>query len=149
MIVNATREHIEYVIRNMRDDDYKEVMLTQWDNDIDRLIESCVSVAGVKLAVVNDGIPVCIFGVAPLHPGVGQGWLIGTDDIGRCGVEVAHACRRVIRTLLSKELNRIQAFSADFHSQAHVWLWLVGFKKESTLHKYGKDGSDFYLFVAT
>lgn len=149
MVVNATRPHIDEVIRSIRADDLREVMLTRWTTSIDELADSCEQAPGVKLAILKDGKAVCLFGVVPISPTVGQGWLVGTDEIGLIGVEVAHACRRVVRTLLALDARRIQAFSADFHTQAHAWLELIGFERESVMRKYGNDGSDFICFAAT
>lgn len=149
MIVKATPEDIEEVCRNIRDDDFREVIATRWTDSIDDLIASFVSAPGGKFAVIHDDRAVGIFGVCPVTPGVGQGWLVGTPEIGLCGVEVAHACKKVIRTLFSLDTHRVQAYSASFHSQAHEWLELIGFKRESTMRQFGKDGSDFYCYAVT
>lgn len=149
MIVKATPEDIAEVCRNLREDDYREVMATRWSDSIDDLIASFVSAPGGKFAVIHDDRAVGIFGVCPVTPGVGQGWLVGTPEIGLCGVEVAHACKKVIRTLLSLDTHRIQAYSASFHEQAHEWLELIGFQRESTMRQFGKDGSDFYCYAVT
>ena len=55
-----------------------ELSQTHWP-DAD-LSETFVSAPGAKYAVIYDGVPVCVFGVVPLFPGVGQAWLIGTDE---------------------------------------------------------------------
>lgn len=147
MIVKATREDIEQVCRNLRADDLREVMATRWTDSIDDLICSFCATPGGKFAVIHDDRAVCIFGVSAALPGVGQGWLVGTDEIGLCGVEIAHACKKVISTLFENGVHRIQAFSADFHTQAHEWLELIGFKKESTMKSFGKNGEDYYCFA--
>ena len=144
MIVKATDSHILHVCRHIRADDRRELLLTQWGDDLN----SISGAPGVRYAVLRNGFPASVFGVVPLFPGVGQAWLIGTDEIGKCGVEVAHACKKIIDALLDSGVHhRIQAFSADFHTQAHTWLKLIGFEQESTLRKFGKDGSDFYCFA--
>lgn len=148
MIEQATSEHIRYVCDNIREDDMDELLLTSWVNDVGDLVDSLYCAAGSKIAVLHDGVPVCIFGVVPLFPGVGQAWLVGTDFIGSSGVEVAHACKTTIKTLKSGHMHRIQAYSAGFYTRAHRWLEMIGFRKESTLHKYGRDASDFYCYVA-
>lgn len=149
MIVKATKEDIEEVCRNIRSDDLKEVMATRWTESIDDLIHSFTLARGGKFSVIHNDKAVGIFGVVPVTPGVGQGWLIGTDEIGLCGVEVAHACKKVIKALLDLDTHRVQAYSASFHHQAHQWLELIGFRRESTIRKFGKDGSDFYCYAIT
>ena len=146
MISKASIEDLREVCRNIRRDDLREVLMTQWGDD---LADSLVVAPGVKVAVRNRFGAVAVMGVVPVWPNVGQAWLIGTDEIGKHGVEVAHAAKRVIKTLLNLEMHRIHAYSASFHTQAHQWLELIGFRKEATLKQYGKTGEDFYLYAIT
>lgn len=143
MIVKATSEHLSFVLSHIRDSDRKELLLTQWGDSISEISHA----PGAQYAVLRDGLPVCVFGVVPLFPGVGQGWLIGTDEIGKSGVEVAHACQTVVNTLLDGHMHRIQADSAEFHTQAHTWLELIGFSRESRMVGFGKDGTDFFRYA--
>lgn len=146
MIVRAEYDHIRDVICAMRADDLREIEETCWARDHE---ESLLNTHGVRVAVVHDGKACAVMGVVPIWPNVGQAWLIGTDEIGNHGVEVAHAAKRVIKTLLDLEMHRIHAYSAAFHTQAHQWLEMIGFRRESTLKQYGKTGEDFYLYAIT
>lgn len=147
MLEKATDSAILHVCQNLRETDRMELSLTHWpDADI---AQTFICVPGAKYAVLRNGVPVCVFGVVPIFPNVGQAWLVGTDEIGKSGVEVLRACRTVINTLMNGHMHRIQAFSAAFYTQAHRWLENVGFHQESTLSKFGKDGSDFLVFAVT
>lgn len=147
MITSATPSDILHVCRHLRADDRREIDLTRWAEEA--IEGSFLRPPGSRFCVAQKGIPVCVFGVVPLFPGVGQAWLIGTDEIGRSGIEVAHACKTVLKTLLASEMHRIQACSADFHLRAHAWLEMLGFRCESVMRKFGKDGSDFYCYAIT
>lgn len=149
MIVKAKWPDILEVCLNLRQDDFDEVMATRWTDDPYDLASDFAHAPGGKFAVIHNDKAVCIFGVSPRTPGVSQGWLVGTNEIGKHGVEVAHACKKVIRGLFDADVHRIQAYSAAFHHQAHEWLEMIGFKRESTLSKFGKDGSDFYCYAIT
>jgi RimJ/RimL family protein N-acetyltransferase len=149
MIVKATWPDILEVCLNLRKEDYDEVMLTRWTESEYDLASDFAHSPGGKFAVIYNDKPVCIFGVSPRTPGVNQGWLVGTDEIGKAGVEVAHACKKVIKTAFDNEVHRIHAYSSEFHHQAHEWLELIGFKRESTMKSFGKDGSDFYCYAVT
>ena len=149
MIVKATWPDILEVCLNLRADDLTEAMLTRWTDCPYELAADLAQVPGGKFAVIHDDKPVCVFGVATRGPGLGQGWLVGTDEIGKAGVEVAHACKKIIKSLFDNDVNRIQAYSADFHEQAHQWLEMIGFQRESVMKSYGKDGSDFYCYAVT
>lgn len=147
MIVKAEPAHILNVCQHIRADDLREISETRWTSE--DIAESLWQVPGGKFAVVHDGIPVALLGVVPVWPGVGQAWLIGTDEIGSRGVEVMKASKRIIKTLLDLEMHRIHAYSAVFHTQAHRWLEMIGFRRESTLKQYGKTGEDFYCYVVS
>lgn len=149
MIVKATWPDILEVCLNLREDDLREVMLTRWTDSPYDLAADFARCPGGKFAVIHNDKAVCVFGVTAALPGVGQGWLVGTDDIGKCGVEVARAAKKTIATLFNTGVHRVQAYSADFHTQAHQWLELVGFKRESVMRSFGKDGSDFYCYTVT
>lgn len=149
MIVKASFPDIIEVCINLREDDLAEVMSTRWNNDPFELAADLYRSPGGKFAVIHDDNPVCILGVATSTPGVGQGWLVGTDQIGLAGVEVAKAAKRIIATLFENDVHRIQCYSASFHTQAHKWLELIGFQKESVMKSFGKDGTDFYCYAIT
>jgi RimJ/RimL family protein N-acetyltransferase len=149
VIVAATAEDIRHVCGHLREDDRREVMLTRWSDDTGDLAENILALRSGKYAARRNGRAVAVFGVEPVTPGVGQGWLVGTDEIGACGIEVAHACRRIVRTLFATGVHRIHAFSADFHHEAHAWLEAIGARREATLHAWGKDGTDFFCYAVT
>lgn len=148
MIANATWNDALHVALNMREEDRAEVMATSWTDCPFEFAVECMRTPGQTLAVRDEnGVAVCIGGVALNQPGVGQAWLVGTPDIGRLGVEVAHLTKLVFATLMKDGIvHRIQAHSAATHVWAHRWLQLVGLKEESRLPKYGKGGEEFILF---
>lgn len=148
MIAEATWQDVLHVALNMREEDRAEVMATSWTDSPFDFAADCMRAPGSRLAVRDrDGVPFCIGGVALHQPGVGQAWLVGTNDIGRHGVEVAHITKRLFRALFDDGVvHRIQAHSAANHTWAHKWLGLVGLKEESRLPKYGKAGEEFIVF---
>lgn len=81
MIVKATPEDILEVCHNLRADDRAECLATRWTDSVDDLANDFIRAPGGKFAVIHDDRSVCIFGVSPVSPGVGQGWLVGTDDL--------------------------------------------------------------------
>jgi hypothetical protein len=148
MITHATWQDILHVAMNMREDDRAEVMATSWTDDVFDFAVECVRSPGVKLCVKDkDGIPVCVGGVANHQPGVGQAWLVGTEDIGKMGLYVATAAKGLFRSVMDHGgVHRIQAFSSATHHRAHEWLKLMGFSEESRMPNYGKAGEEFITF---
>ena len=148
MIVEITWDRAVFVSTHMRIDDFREVMANRWDESPYSFAADCMRLPGPKMCcVANDDTPVAIGGIAANIPGVGQAWLVGTDRIGSHGVEMAHACKTLISRLLNDgAMHRIQAFSAEFHSQAHQWLKAIGFSEESRMPRYGKSQENYRVF---
>ena len=148
MLTIAKESHILDVFQNMREDDLREVLATFRSDSKGDLAQSLINAPCVKYAVIHDHRACALMGISPVWPGVGQAWLIGTHEVGSYGVEVAHAAKIVINNHL-KSMHRIHAYSAEFHAQAHQWLEMIGFVRESTLKQYGKNGEDFYCYAIT
>jgi len=148
MIVPMTIDHALFVSRNMREVDFAEVMATRWDDDVDNFALESFRLPGIAYTAINDknGLPVCIGGVAFHSPQVGTAWMVATDDFLSVALSVTRHVRRVIKTLLASELQRIHAFSADFHTDAHRWMQRCGMQCERTVPALGKNGEDFIVF---
>lgn len=150
MIETLRIDQAIYVARRMRDADFREVMATRWDDDHDRFAIDSFQLPGVAWAATDgEGLPVAIGGVAMHTPGVGTAWLVATDDFPRVALSVTRHVRRVVARLLDGHLNRIHAFSAAFHADAHRWMSRIGMRPEATLKAFGKRGEDFVMYVIT
>ena len=147
MIREATFDDILHVCKHMRKDDYEEVMANRWDSSVEAFAKECENLPGVTVVAVVGGIPVAIGGVALWIPGVGQAWMICTDEIGKSGVRMIHACKKILNSMIDNGVvHRIQAFSIASHRRAHHWLQAVGLKKEAVMPCYGKNKEDFIVF---
>lgn len=146
-IVDLIPEDALYIAQHMRAIDAREVNATRWSESPFDLAVECVRAPGKSWAALVDGIPVAMGGIALNQPAIGQAWLIGTDDLSRAGLTLTRFCADVTRRMLSEDsgINRIQAFSAGFHTEAHAWLKAVGLNAVVPLPKYGKSGEDFLL----
>ena len=94
--------------------------------------------------VLADNKPVVIGGVSNLWEGVGEGWMIASQDIRS---HMFYVCKQV-RKYLTKQVKlmnilRLQAVvSADNSDVYNFATKFLGFKYEGYLHHYGMDGSD-------
>ncbi len=99
----------------------------------------------VYVAKDENGTPVAVGGVARNEPLIAQAWLFGTKNISRCKLEIA----KLVRSLTSDAVRAgltVQARSAAFHTEAHRWLKVLGFKQVGVLEGYGMGGEDFVVF---
>lgn len=146
----ATWEDMIEVSRNMRQDDWDEVMATRWDDSPYSFAADHMRLNGPKYVIrANDDSPVCVGGIAVHQPGVGQAWLVGTNRLFERRKEIWHVVKTVINHYMHKHdtpLHRIHAFSAYNHKMSHRWLEKIGFKQEAVMQSYGKHGEDFIVF---
>lgn len=148
----ATWEDMIHVSTHMRKDDFDEVMATRWDDSPYSFAAEHMKLNGPKYVVRNsEGEPTVIGGIAVHQPGVGQVWLVASNGIKQCKIEVAKVAQSVIDYYMQKideslRLHRLQAFSAESHTMAHRWLKKMGFRQESTLPAFGKHGENFLVF---
>jgi hypothetical protein len=146
VIVEATWEDALEVCLNMRGSDREEVMATRWSDSPYEFAADCMRAPGSRFTAIYEGRPVMLGGVAMNQPGIGQAWMVGTDEIGKLGVEIAHASKAIFSRLLEGHVHRIQAYSIATHQWAHSWLRKIGFVEAASLKQFGKRGEDFVLF---
>ena len=119
----------------MRDRDWDEVRAC-FDGDRDdwvsAIMDGCVPQAyDYEVAWLDrDGIPVAIGGYRPVTPAQWTAWLVGTEHIGRCGVEIHHWSARTMQMLCDKGVLRIVAGGMDEHKEGERWLRRLGFRRE-------------------
>lgn len=132
----------------MRQIDLDEVMGLRWNSDPAQFAQEMVALGGPAYAIcLPDGVPAVIGGVTLVSPRVGSAWCVGTQDWARVAIETTRVARKLMRSLMAHDCHRIQALSADFHTQSHAWLRGIGFQYESTMKKIGKHGSDYLMFA--
>lgn len=143
MIVPLTSELANVLAFTMREEDVREIMAMRHDEYRHEFAEECAHCGG-WCCLNKDGVPVAMGGVYECWPGVGNAWMVGTDDFARHGIEITRKSKKVLENL--PHLHRIQAYSAAFHTVSHAWLERLGFRRGAVLPKLGKGGEDFIVF---
>lgn len=149
MIREASLWDLMYVSANMRDIDRAEILPMRWDDDLERLAVEAYQWPGLRYACIGPGgLPVAVAGMAYHRPGVGGAWAWGTAAFREHRMEITRAARRGLAALFaSGTVHRIEAASWAGHREAHQWLRILGFRRESVLPRYGRGGEDYELFV--
>lgn len=146
MIELATIDDVLYVARNMREDDMREVVADSRIRTPEAIAAVCMMLpCTVYVAKDRDGTPVAVGGVARNEPLFAQAWLFGTKHISRCKLEIAKLVHSLTADAVRDGLT-VQARSAAFHTQAHKWLRVLGFRQVAVLENYGMSGEDFVVF---
>lgn len=88
--------------------------------------------------------PVFIIGCAPVAPGVGSPWLLGTDEVALYPGALTRIAKRhiaIMRETYPVLLNYVDERNAD----SVGWLRLLGFKVDEPV-PYGVEGRPFHRF---
>jgi hypothetical protein len=135
------------VLGNLRPSDAAEIEATIWQGSAQATGHLILTVPGPKWeARTVGGEPAAIGGFTPVWPGLGSGWIWGTDKWDEVVMEVTKAMRRSILPSLDRRgLHRLEARPMAANIATIRWLGLVGFSFEAVTPRFGRGGEDFAL----
>ena len=127
--VRAARlEDALVVAANMREADRREVWASSHSTP-ERAIRESLRVSTSAWVGYYDGVPVCVFGVAPLNmiAGIGSPWLLGTETLAERPASFLRRCRPYVRKMLAvypKLVNHVD----ERNEASKRWLSWLGFE---------------------
>ena len=126
-IIEATPEHIEYIIKNLRRSDILEAIAVT-GGSYDVAVRISVLLSDVCLSGLCEGIPVCLFGVVPasMVERSGRIWLVGTDNIDKYKLTFLRENRRLVKDLLNG-YDLLYNYVDCRNKTAIKWLRWLGF----------------------
>lgn len=139
---------VEYLCRNMRELDAREIYNLQDHDNPFRLARDVVLAATYGKAAIAEhgGKPAAIIGVSPLRAGIWSAWAFGTRDWSRCAIELTRYAANELRPFVIARAHRLQCESRVDHHDAHRWLQRLGARPDGLMRGYGRDGSDYIMF---
>jgi hypothetical protein len=147
LIQGLTPIGLEYVLGNLRPSDAAEIRATIWLGSAKATAELVERIPGPKWeARTVLGEPAAIGGFVPVWPGLGSGWIWGTDRWDEVVMEVTRALKRnILPSLDRRGLHRLEARPMAANVATIRWLQLVGFGFEAVTPRFGRGGEDFAL----
>lgn len=147
MIQGLTIEGLLWVLGHLRGHDEAELLATVDQGDIETTGHLIWMIPGPKWeALAPDGEPAVIGGFTPIWPGLGSGWMWGTDRWDEVVLEVTRAMKRhILPALDAKGVHRIECRPMADNVAAIRWLELVGFRQEAVTAQFGRGCQDFVL----
>ena len=148
MIGGLTPGGLEFVLGNLRDADEAEMRATVYQGSAEATAKLVAGVPGPKweARADSDGEPVAVGGFVPTWPGVGSGWMVGTDRWDEVVVEVTRAMKRhILPSLDARGVHRIECRAMAANTAAIRWLDMLGFKREAVIAQFGQGREDFVL----
>lgn len=153
MIAPLTHTALEIVCLNMRERDRIEVFAIQPHESPIRLAhEAAHEIRNKGRGCIGysprSGKPCAVAAFTERWPGMWEIWMFGTDEFKDCAIELIRWFRKTAVDILSNCAgHRLQCDSRFDHTEAHRMLKAFGAIEETTLRRYGKDGSDYIRFV--
>lgn len=136
-----------YVFANMRDMDREEVMCQMPDGIRMHEIAWAMIQNGDNFVAKHKGVPVMVYGTAPMNIATLSIWAIGTKRTFRVLPAVT---RHVIHDHLPARLEQgfvsMEARSHVGHAEAHYWMRSTGAVALGEPFVYGREGTKFLLF---
>ncbi|RAU21077.1 hypothetical protein CU669_15080 [Paramagnetospirillum kuznetsovii] len=146
-VVTAEAWHIPYIVVGMREADRDEVWASSHALPIDAL-ERSLSASTMAWTGMVDGIPVCMFGVAPrslLDGRVGAPWMLGTYEVERHSKAFLRRNKAYVAQML--EAYPVLENHVDVrHGISIKWLQWLGFTI-GPVAPHGPDDMPFHKFT--
>jgi hypothetical protein len=141
---------VTYQLKRFMREDYAALTDTPERDVIDVLgstVMTAYEQAGSSLTLYANGQRLCCGGLYRLWPGVAEAWIAVSADAHKHPVAVVRYARSVIdEGVRTWHLTRVHSHvRADF-MVARKFMEHLGFELESTLPKFGPDGSDYVMY---
>ena len=95
----------------------------------------------------DEGKPIAICGVTPVWTGVGDLWVVMSDEAYRQAAVTARHLRQLTEDAREVILaHRLQATVADDNERMMTFLKKLGFEQEGCLRAYYEPGRDYLMF---
>lgn len=148
-LTDCDYESVLYVARHMREMDKREIYALRFADEPFHLMNDVMAQPHFSWIGWHQGLPCAVFGGMEIHPGVWSMFMFATDDFPKIALGVTRFAKNGLLPQLWGRLSahRLQAHSHEGHRDAHRWLKRLGCEKEAVLRGYGRDGSDYGLWV--
>lgn len=145
-IVPATLDHIRDITKKVRPEDRAEL----WASSLavpEKAMEDGLTYSKTAYTGLLDGVPVCMWGVAPvcLLNRLGAPWMVGTSDLDDNALAFLRVCRAPLLELFG-EYDRLENYVDARNVKAIRWLKFMGFKVDETAEPYGMFKMPFHRF---
>lgn len=149
-LVETTLEHLVYLCRRMRPDEWDQIRAFYDIDDPDQVAAMIYAKASAKFTVLHeDGTPAVAGGWDCIAPGVWQAWMVGTL-VGweRQWRSITKASRWMMATMFERGIaRRMEMQSIASRVCAHQW-YIDGLKMrfEGVKYGFGRNGEDVHFF---
>ena len=145
LIRKPTKEDVDYLIKNIRDEDQIEIVAAGGVS-IEEVIGSMGHLIDQSYVWEVNGEVICLFGITPdeTNEDVGIAWLLSTKGFNRYAFEFAGRCKDVFNPL-AREFKYIYNYIHEENKLSIKWLKWLGFDILPA-EPIGNKGANFHKF---
>lgn len=144
-VARSVAEDPERLAPYLRQVDRDEVMAAVGIEPLEALRIGYDMSADPQTIVAEDGVPVAMFGVTPIAPGIGSPWLLGSGLIEERWVEFVRRSRDEFHRLRA-DWGLLTNFIDERHTSNIRWLRWLGFHMAERVPHYGVGRLPFIRF---
>ena len=154
-ILKNTVIHPDFQILPFRERHLENVNIAQYES---RYIESLAkgyhkttfNHDGLSYTYISDGEILCCFGVQLLWQGVGELWMMPSDNDDMFLISHMSKISELIDIIIKDfSLNRLQIQVTVPNERTLCFVKSIGFEIEGTLKNYGPEGNDYFMLART
>ncbi len=145
----ADFEAVFFILQHMRISDRKEILATEFDDDLERIARKFTDCCDWAWVFCNkDGKAIAFLGAAHLWPNVAQIGFIATDDWSQIASTVSRWLYKMQSFILQHyKISHLFCFMDKQHKKSEKWLRWLGFKSKGILENFGKNKEDLVIMT--
>ena len=106
------------------------------------------SATGIACTAMLRGKIACCFGVNKLWPGVGEGWMLTTNQVATAPVSLTRGAYRYFNLIATDMVLRRLQLTVNVENDLAVrWADALQFTPEGLLKNYGPDGANYRMYA--
>ncbi len=140
---------LEFVVFHMRERDKEEIFNNlPTDNPLEwaAMCQQAVDRRGMAWTAFFNGRPTACLGAFEQFPGNWQIFSFGSEQFQRVVTAFLPCYRKLVTHARELGCHRMECKSLADYTEAHKFLELMEFRRECTLHQYGRRRQDYILF---
>lgn len=148
LIKAAEYNDIHHILQNMRPHDQKEILATEFDDDLARIAQKFTNHCElVWVFCLPHGKPVAFLAATRLWPYFAQVGFVATDDWQQIALPVSRWLKLNGTKFLNHfSVNGLICFVEDNHHQSQKWLKWLGFTPQCQLKNAGRKGENLHIY---
>lgn len=139
----ATEADADFIADRLRAYDQEELR-AGGHTDFRETLRLALRITDEPVVYLKEGVPVALFGVAAIAPGVGSPWLLGTTSLDEESRSLLTDARVIVHNM-RKQYHSLYNYVYEGHTRSRKWIKWLGFTVDDPL-PHGPNGELFCRF---